>query len=134
MTEQNSWEEDSFDEDLTESEYAELRRTTQAKDRAVLLKCVLKEYDEKCMNKIKSILRNMHQNGVNLNLVDKYCMKNIEERRNYEIIAENITMIERQARKTGMTSTARGVQRRKMRTKKRRRGGSRKRQIKSRRR
>lgn len=131
MSEHDSWEKDSLDEDLTEAEYAELRRTTRAQDRAVLLKCVLKEYDEKCMNKIKSILRNMHQNGVNLNLVDKYCRKNIEERRNYEIIAENIYMIERQARKTGMTSTARGVQRKKMRTKKRVKRGSRKRQRKS---
>jgi hypothetical protein len=85
----------------------------------------------------------MHQNGVNLNLVDKYCRKNIEERRNYEIIAENISMIERQANKTNATATAtatatafttaRGVQRKKMRTKKRVKRGSRKRQRKSRR-
>jgi hypothetical protein len=106
------------------------------------------------MSRIKSILRNMYQNGVNLSLVDKYCMKNIEERRNYEIIADNITMIQRHANKTNATATAnnatatandatatalafttaRGVQRKKMRTKKRVKRGSRKRQRKSRRR
>lgn len=144
MSEHDSWENDSLDEELTEAEYAELRRTTRAQDRAILLKCALREYDEKCMSRIKSILRNMYQNGVNLSLVDKYCMKNIEERRNYEIIADNISMIQRHTNKTNATSTAtatalafttaRGVQRKKIKTKKRVKRGSRKRQMKSRRR
>jgi hypothetical protein len=46
MSEHDSWEEDSLDEDLTEAEYAELRRTTQAKDIAILLKCALRKYDK----------------------------------------------------------------------------------------
>ena len=89
---------DSWDEDLTESQLAELRRTTRPQDRAILLKCALKEYDEKCMGKIKSILRKMFQDRVNLDLVLKYCRQNIEERRNYEIIADNVSEIQRSAR------------------------------------
>lgn len=144
MSERNSSENfDSWDEDLTESEYAELRRTTRAQDRAIIINCskTISNYTnqttaEKCINKIKSILRNMVKNGVNLDLVNKWSFQHIgdiDSRVHGEIIADYINKLQRETKNTAMTSTARGIQKRKMRTKKRRRG-SRKRQIKSRRR
>ena len=145
MSERNSSENfDSWDEDLTEAEYAELRRTTRAQDRAIIINCskTISNYTnqttaEKCINKIKSILRNMVKNGVNLDLVNKWSFQHIgdiDSRVHGEIIADYISKLQRETKPTAMTSTARGIQKRKMRTKKRSMRGSRKRQRKSRRR
>jgi len=82
------------DDILTTSERAALNSTTTPQERAIIIKCI-KKNDEKCRNKMLTILRNMFKRGVDLNLINKYVYENFENRE-YEIVYEFVDQVKRE--------------------------------------
>jgi len=84
---------DDMDDDdtLTTNEREILNSTTTPQERAIIIKCT-KKNDEKCRNKILTILRTMFRRGVDLNLINKYVYENFENRE-YEIVYEFVDKV-----------------------------------------
>ena len=93
--EDDKFDYDDTDDSLSEEETQKLNETTTKQERAILIKCAIKN-DPKCRSKILKILRDMKSRDVDLKLINKYAHENLFENRVEEVIFELVDEISKE--------------------------------------